>query len=64
MAEKQRVVRTDQAPLNPKRWCLTLSCGHEVWITRARRPSRKFFLCRDCADILITFTGTEGETDG
>lgn len=49
MAEKQRVVRTDQSPLNPKRWCLTLVCGHEVWVTRTRRPSPQFFMCHDCA---------------
>ena len=57
MAEKQRVMRTDQSPLNPKRWCLTLACGHEAWITRVRRPQRKFFRCFECA------ASTEGETD-
>jgi hypothetical protein len=39
------VVRVDQSPMNPKEWCLELSCGHEVWITAASRPIRKHATC-------------------
>jgi hypothetical protein len=32
------VVRMDVSPMNPKRWCLTLARGHEVWVTSERKP--------------------------
>ncbi len=46
MGERRQVVRIDQSPMNAKRWCLELDCGHEVWITSTRRPTNKKFLCR------------------
>lgn len=36
---KRQVVRADQSPMNEKRWLLTLSCGHETWVTRSRAPT-------------------------
>jgi hypothetical protein len=39
------VKRVDQSPVNPRRWCLELSCGHEVWITASRRPIRTTHPC-------------------
>lgn len=40
-AKKQhtkRVVSAKQSPLNARRWCLGLECGHDVWVTRTVRP--------------------------
>ena len=52
-AEKKRhtktVERADQSPMNPKRWCLTLVCGHEVWVTRSVRPKLQQHFCERCA---------------
>jgi hypothetical protein len=42
------VVRVDQSPMNAKRWTLMLSCGHEVWITAAKKPVRKTATCSKC----------------
>ena len=47
MTERQRVVRTDQSPVNPKQWCLTLACGHDVWVTSKARPKRKTEECTE-----------------
>ena len=43
------VRRVDRSPINPKRWCLTLSCGHEAWITAIRRPQRMKMECARCS---------------
>jgi hypothetical protein len=42
------VQRVDQSPMNAKRWCLTLSCGHEVWVTANRKPARMKAECERC----------------
>lgn len=42
------VLRVDRSPMNPSRWALTLSCGHEVWVTSAQRPKRKTSPCATC----------------
>lgn len=46
---KVSVVRVNQSPMNPKRWCLTLSCKHEMWVTATKRPARKTAYCHKCA---------------
>lgn len=43
------VLRVDRSPMNPKRWVLTLSCNHEVWVTAARKPQQKTSPCATCA---------------
>ncbi len=48
------VQRADRSPLNPRRWCLILTCGHEVWITSARRPNRVAVPCPKCLEALTT----------
>ena len=45
---KQPVLRVDRSPLNERRWCLELKCGHEVWITSKREPQRKIIKCSAC----------------
>jgi hypothetical protein len=40
-----------QSPLNPVRWCLTLECGHKVWITSRHRPQRKGMRCPSCVEM-------------
>lgn len=51
MRKVMRVVhRADRSPLNPRRWCLTLSCGHEIWITSTRRPTRVEAACSRCQE--------------
>ena len=57
MTKKQQILRIDQSPMNPKRWCLELACGHEAWITTVRRPTRKSAVCYDCR------APTEGENE-
>lgn len=42
------VVRVDRSPMNPARWCLTLACGHEVWVTSAQKPKRATSPCAKC----------------
>lgn len=42
------VVRVDPSPMNSMRWLLSLSCGHEVWITAKSRPKRKTVKCETC----------------
>jgi hypothetical protein len=48
LAKLQKVVRVDQSPLNPQRWCLTLECGHEAWVNSTRKPTRKSASCGRC----------------
>ena len=47
---KADVVRVDPSPMNRKRWCLQLSCGHEVWVTRVKRPTAKTANCPECEE--------------
>ena len=51
--KKYKVLRTDQSPMNPKRWCLELACGHEIWMTATKRPARKTAFCPICPDQRI-----------
>lgn len=44
------VQRVDRSPMNPRRWCLTLSCGHEVWVTAASKPKRMKAICPECKE--------------
>jgi len=44
----KQVMRVDCSPLNPKQWCLTLECGHEMWVTSKRRPTRRKVVCVEC----------------
>jgi hypothetical protein len=43
------VVRVTQSPMNAKRWCLDLSCRHEVWVTSSRQPKRSRVHCVECS---------------
>ena len=43
------VVRVDLSPMSPRRWVLTLACGHEVWVTASRKPGRETCKCETCA---------------
>jgi hypothetical protein len=43
------VLRVDRSPMNAKRWSLTLSCGHEVWISASKKPTRRTAKCPTCA---------------
>ena len=54
MTDKQPVMtvqRADQSPMNAKRWCLLLSCGHEKWVTATRRPQRMKERCDQCPAV-------------
>ena len=42
------IKRVDRSPLNERRWCLTLACGHETWITSRCRPRMKDVICVEC----------------
>jgi hypothetical protein len=39
------VVRVTQSPVNPQKWCLDLSCGHEKWVRGKRKPSKRVVPC-------------------
>ena len=43
------VQRADRSPMNPLRWCLTLSCGHETWVTSKAKPTRMKSECERCS---------------
>jgi hypothetical protein len=45
----RQVVRVNQSPMNPLRWCIELSCRHEVWVTRKSKPKVKVMSCAECA---------------
>lgn len=49
---KRQVVRVDQSPMNPVRWCLGLDCGHEEYVTAKRRPVRSSHPCGACKAAL------------
>lgn len=51
MAENpvRTIIRIDRSPMNAKRWCLTLSCEHEWWVTSVRAPKARVFGCAKCA---------------
>jgi hypothetical protein len=42
----KKVLRATQSPTNSERWCCDLECGHEVWVTRQRRPKEAG--CGEC----------------
>jgi hypothetical protein len=42
-------VAVDRSPMNAKRWCLTLQCGHETWVSAVRKPKTKTAACSACA---------------
>lgn len=41
-----KVLRADRSPLNKKQWLCELECGHEQWVTSARKPSKTH--CYEC----------------
>ena len=45
---KKKVVRIDRSPLNPRVWCLELSCGHDFYTTATQKPRRKENICEKC----------------
>jgi len=40
--------------MNPKRWELSLACGHRLWVTANKRPTRKSVACVACANGTLT----------
>jgi hypothetical protein len=46
------VVSAKQSPLNPTRWCCTLQCGHDMWVTSKRKPKAKLLDCQRCREVL------------
>jgi len=45
------VVKITQSPMNALRWVLDLSCHHEAWVTRTRRPTMKTYQCDECEHL-------------
>lgn len=41
-----KVLRADRSPLNKRQWLCELECGHEQWVTSARKPSKT--RCYEC----------------
>jgi len=46
------VVSAKQSPLRPTRWCCTLQCGHDVWVTSKRKPRVKLLACERCREVI------------
>ncbi len=44
------VERATKSPLNASRWCLSLSCGHEKWVTSKSKPKTQFVVCDPCSE--------------
>jgi hypothetical protein len=44
----RKVTSVKQSPLNPKQWNLQLDCGHDVWTTAKRRPTKQTAPCERC----------------
>lgn len=36
--------------LSKQRWIITLSCGHQIWIVRRKRPMAKKLACPEKCD--------------
>jgi hypothetical protein len=47
------VVRADRSPMNERRWCLTLECGHEEWVNGRTRPKAKTYPCGRCGPAVL-----------
>lgn len=60
----RRVVKITRSPSNGSRWCITLDCGHEHWITRLTRPRPKLAWCTTCQPKLEVSTSLESPWDG
>jgi hypothetical protein len=47
---RKAVASVSQSPMNALRWLITLECGHELWVTRKRRPSSspRLMVCAVC----------------
>ena len=45
-----KVTRITQSPISAVRWCLDLSCGHEMWITHKGRPKMRVVVCSEHVD--------------
>ena len=44
----RKILGVKQSPLNPLQWNVSLDCGHDVWMTRRSKPSRKTLRCEKC----------------
>lgn len=47
---KRPIVRVTPSPMNKRRWCLELDCGHEVWATANRKPRAAAAECSRCTN--------------
>lgn len=62
---RQNVTKVTRSPINAKRWCLDLACGHELWVTATRRPASKTAVCERCDSHIEdgTMGGAPAERD-
>lgn len=49
----ERVSNVKQSPLNPRLWNLSLSCGHDLWMTAKGKPRRRLAHCPRCAALAL-----------
>ncbi len=47
------IVRVERATSDKKLWRLVLSCGHEPYVRRTRKPSEKQAVCNSCCRTLL-----------
>lgn len=43
---QRKVIRATRSPMNERRLCLDLECGHELWVSDKRAP--KLVGCHEC----------------
>jgi hypothetical protein len=58
------VVSAKRSPLNPTRWCCTLQCGHDAWVTSKRKPKVKLLDCQRCKEVPRPVVAPRAKTAG
>lgn len=46
------IQRIDRSPMNPKVWCVQLSCGHDEYVYRKPRSDKMKMECTKCPKVL------------
>ena len=47
---KREVTDVKVSPMNEKRWCVDLKCGHHIWVTAKKKPTAKKYECPECTE--------------
>jgi hypothetical protein len=61
---RRAVRRIRQSPMNERVWNVEMECGHDQYITRARRPTCTTLVCNDCTYPSNRASTEERDTNG